>query len=168
MEELPTGLTEFPGIGANFAEAGLQPPESLILGDAMGLLPQSGSDQAHPLPDFSGGRYRSIDAIVTDPPYGNMEGRGGAYLPLGERVAGLVAIASYRLKVGGRLVFLLPVRAGSEPPELVRPDGCMRIEAVRRNPVSIRMDRLVVVMTKTRNVVPEDLELPACIEDAYP
>lgn len=42
-----------------------------------------------------------------------MEGRGELYLPLEDRIAGLLSIAAYRLRVGGRLVFLLPVVAGA-------------------------------------------------------
>jgi len=42
----------------------------------------------------------------------------------------LVAIAAYRLRVGGRLVFLIPVPAGGDCPPLMANGGCMRVAAV--------------------------------------
>jgi hypothetical protein len=249
-QPLLPSITSFPGIAANFAQAGLPPPLALVLGDAMGLLPleptrdtsmdasldasadvswdtshdtsldtsmgtsrdasmDTSHDTSHDvlndaslddsrdaartaplaapldppldsfdasdcsslpaplLPDAPDGRWRNLDAIVTDPPYGNMEGRGEAFVPLGERVAGLVAIASYRLRVGGRLVFLLPVPGGGRCPPLVRPGGCMRVAAVQRNPVSIRFDRLVVVLEKTKPATRPDYHVSAGALELY-
>ena len=75
------------GIAANFEHAGLPPPERLLLGDAADidtLLPPADAD----------GRYRAFDAIVTDPPYGLMEGLGDLFVPLSERVRLLVGPAA--------------------------------------------------------------------------
>ena len=71
----------------------------------------------------------------------------------------LVAIAAYRLRVAGRLVFLLPVPACAECPPLVRGESCLRLVAVRRNLVSLKMDRLCVILEKTKEAVPADYQV---------
>ena len=56
------------GVRSNFAQASLPPPEALLVADATRLL---GGD------DLLGeDRYFKFDAIVTDPPYGLLEGLG--------------------------------------------------------------------------------------------
>ena len=38
-----------------------------------------------------------------------MEGLGAYYVPLGQRLTALLRLSARRLRLGGRLVFLLPV-----------------------------------------------------------
>jgi len=94
-----------------------------------------------------------FDAIVTDPPYGLMEAASHHphYMPLAQRLASLQRLASRRLKLGGRLVFLLPLPAGSEAREALPEAGLLRslrVESISRQPMSVRMHRLLVTMEK--------------------
>ena len=97
-------------------------------------------------------RHARFDAIVTDPPYGLMEGLGRYYLPLGQRLTALLRLASRRLRVGGRLVFLLPVPADADAaealPSHLPTSRCLQIERVSRQRLSLRMHRLLCTMVK--------------------
>ena len=133
------------GILANFEQVGLPPPEALVLGD-MGQLDEL-------LPATPGGRLERFDAIVTDPPYGLMEGLGRFYLPLGQRLTALLRLASRRLRIGGRLVFLLPVPADADESAALPSHGlptsrCLAIESISRQRLSLRMHRLLCTMVK--------------------
>ena len=88
------------GVRDNFEREGLEPPERLVVGDATELI------SGELLGEES--RFSAFDAVITDPPYGVMEGLGALYLPLPLRVRTLLQLAATRLKTGGRLVFLLP------------------------------------------------------------
>ena len=140
-------------IGRNFEERGLPPPELLLTADAAGLV------SGDVLPAEPGSRYASFDAIVTDPPYGIMEGLGSLYVPLPQRVRILLQIAAARLKVGGRLAFLLPVPAATAQPPLPHMD-CLRLEGTSRQPISQRMHRLLVTMVKVAPPSDADLRPP--------
>ena len=91
-------------------------------------------------------------AIVTDPPYGLMEGLGPFYLPLSQRLTALLRLASRRLRVGGRLVFLLPLPAAADAADALPPtlptSRCLAVETVARQRLSRRMHRLLVTMVK--------------------
>ena len=133
-----------PGILANFEQVGLPAPEALVLGD-MGQLERL-------LPATPGARLERFDAIVTDPPYGLMEGLGRYYLPLGQRLTALLRLASRRLRLGGRLVFLLPVPADADAaealPAQLPTSRCLAIERISRQRLSMRMHRLLCTMVK--------------------
>ena len=108
------------GIWRNFEHAGLPPPEQLLCGDSAkldALLPPEAAPVTTPIatsqttpegedaPDAAdAARFARFDAIITDPPYGLMEGLGSIYVPLGRRVTMLLQLAVRRLRVGGRLV----------------------------------------------------------------
>ena len=147
------------GVERNFAQRGLPPPELLLTADAAGLVTGA------VLPAALGSRYANFDAIVTDPPYGIMEGLGALYVPLPERVRLLLQIAAARLKCGGRLVFLLPVPANTALPPLPHMD-CLRLEATSRQPISMRMHRLLVTMVKVSPPSDADLRPVAVAADA--
>jgi tRNA G10 N-methylase Trm11 len=148
---------ELGGVAHNFEQLGLPPPELLLTADAAGLV--DGTVLGAP----PGSRYASFDAVVTDPPYGIMEGLGALYVPLPQRVRLVLQIAAARLRVGGRLVFLLPVPAEATRPPL--PDlDCLRLEGTSRQPISLRMHRLLVTMVKVRPPSTRDLGA-ACAED---
>lgn len=159
-ERVLRGGKDGEGIRHNFEHAGLPPPELLLHGDAENLdellegaaAANVAGDAA--TADASGGAYDRFDAIVTDPPYGLMEGLGALYRPLRERLSSLLCLAARRLRVGGRLVFLLPLPASapslsalplSELPPLTR---CLELESTSRQRVSLRMHRLMVTMRK--------------------
>jgi tRNA G10 N-methylase Trm11 len=136
------------GIATNFAEGGLPPPECLLLGDMASfdalLTAASGADKA--------AANIAFDAIVTDPPYGLMEGLGALYVPLGQRLTSLLRLASRRLKLGGRLVFLLPLPAGADVaqalPDTLPTARCLSLERISRQRLSQRLHRLLVTMVK--------------------
>ena len=142
------------GIRSNFDDASLSPPELLLLGDASrldapDLLPQTDPQSGVPSP------YARFDAIITDPPYGLMEGLGSFYMPLHERLDALLRLSARRLRLGGRLVFLLPIPSGADALDALHPDGkeppaerCLELEAVCRQRMSLRMHRLMVTMRK--------------------
>lgn len=141
-----------PGIARNFAEAGLDPPERLVHADMAQL-------DRRLLPEA---RYYAFDALVTDPPYGLMEGLGDFYLPLSRRLTALLRLACARLRVGGRLVFLLPVPPTADE-ACVMPDTlpCARwlaVERVARQKLTLRMHRLMVTMVKVREFEEESYE----------
>jgi tRNA G10 N-methylase Trm11 len=103
----------------NFVEAGLREPKALL------TLDVGAADAAERLLDANGGQ--PYDALVCDPPYGRREFQGGAERWTGEprhsvgaaamggTVRTLLALARHTLAPGGRLVFLVPVRAPSDP-----------------------------------------------------
>ena len=205
------------GIATNFKAAGLSPPETLLLGDAG----QIGSAELLPPSDE---RYARFDAIVTDPPYGVMEGLGRLHMPLRERLLSLLCLAARRLRIGGRLVFLLPIPAGSSaqdalcldalpptrspptlnltrtlalaliptlpplspspspslspppsplrlpPPSLPSSPSpslrrCLELEAISRQPLSLRMHRLMVTLRKAAEPRSEDEAYPSFAVD---
>ena len=98
-----------------------------------------------------------------------MEGLGAQFVPWPERVRTLANIAAARLRVGGRLVFLMPVEAadikgraaadgrgvetgggGVRAPPL--PPGmptCLSVESISWEVLSLKMDRALVTMVKT-------------------
>jgi SAM-dependent methyltransferase len=140
------------GVLSNFETAGLALPERLVHGDASCLdapevLPAVDAATGEPSP------HASFDAIVTDPPYGLMEGLGSFYMPLQERLGTLLRLAARRLRMGGRLVFLLPLPAGAPSLEALYPNGvrpptsrCLELETICRQRMSLRMHRLMVTM----------------------
>lgn len=133
------------GIDANFEAARLPPPTALLLGDS--------ADLDALLPPTAGSQFERFDAIVTDPPYGLMEGLGELFQPLPERIDGLLTLATRRLRVGGRLVFLLPLPAEADAAEALGPHAhahsdCLALDGLARHAVSLRMHRLLVTMTK--------------------
>ncbi len=132
------------GIMRNFDAARVTRPEVLACGDAAEVL-ASGE-----LSGSAGATYERFDAIVTDPPYGLMEGLGGAYLPLAQRLDQLLGFASRRLRLGGRLVFLLPLPHDAQPSELtvLHNSPCLELEQISRQNVSARMHRLLCTMRK--------------------
>ena len=131
-------------IATNFAERGLPPPEALLHGD------MASADVL--LPPEPGGRYERFDAIVTDPPYGLMEGLGPYYLPLGQRLASLLRLSCRRLRLGGRLVFLLPLPAHADADEAMPVDlptsRCLLVERISRQRLSLRLHRLLITLVK--------------------
>ena len=142
------------GIHDNFEAAGLEPPAKLLLGDIASL------DEDHMLPPTRGARFEKFDAIVTDPPYGLMEGLGELFVPLHERLLTLLRLAARRLRLGGRLVFLLPLPAGADAADALPPglptSRCLAIEATSRQRVSLKMDRLMVTMVKVNEPTSEE------------
>ena len=137
-------------IADNFAAAGLAPP-TLVRADAAAVL----AGEALPAEDVG-----AFDAIVTDPPYGVMEGLGSTYLPMRERVHQLLQIAATRLRVGGRLVFLLPVPAEAAGlPPLPQLPSCLALEraACARQPLSTRMHRWMLTLEKVGEPTEADL-----------
>ncbi|KAL1521318.1 hypothetical protein AB1Y20_020985 [Prymnesium parvum] len=142
------------GVYANFEQAGLPPPVELIVSDAGLLL----HDQI-----LTDGRYYEFDAIVTDPPYGLLEGLGALYVPLSLRIETLMAIAAHRLRVGGLLVFLLPVPAEDKEPTLPHSD-CMELVSLSRQPMTLRIHRYLVTMRKTTRPSDNDIRAPSCAE----
>ena len=145
------------GIERNFEEAGLCPPPDLIVGDMADI------DTLLPLtPGTPGSQCATFDAIVTDPPYGLMEGLGPFYQPLRERLTQLLALACRRLRVGGRLVFLLPlppsVRAADAFPSQGLPTSrWLQVETVSRQHLSQRMHRLMVTVVKVAEPPADEL-----------
>ena len=137
------------GISANFDAAGLTRPAQLVLGDMASFDEQ--------VPPTAGSRFARLDAIVTDPPYGLMEGLGPYYLPLGQRLTLLLRLACRRLRLGGRLVFLLPLPAHAEAakalPDTLPTSRCLAIERISRQRLSLRMHRLMVTMVKVAEPV---------------
>ncbi len=125
-------------IAATFRDHALRPPR-LALADAARLA------------CLHGGGVR-FDAIVTDPPYGVMEGLGARFVPTSERVRTLARIAAARLRVGGRLVFLMPFeRENGALPELpLELPRCLELESLSHEPISKRLGRALVAMVKTR------------------
>jgi hypothetical protein len=98
---------------------------------------------------------------VTDPPYGLMEGLGSYYVPLAQRLTNLLALALLRLRLGGRLVFLLPVPANALEADVL-PDSLptsrwLHVESICRQRLSMRLHRLLVTMVKIADVEPSDL-----------
>uniref|UniRef100_A0A6U8R752 Uncharacterized protein n=1 Tax=Emiliania huxleyi TaxID=2903 RepID=A0A6U8R752_EMIHU len=163
-------------IRANFAAAGLPPPARLLLADAAELLPRGGAaadgkgddgaadgDHVAELPAGLG--LRDFDAIVTDPPYGIMEGAGELYQPLPARCAMLLRLAAARLRVGGRLVFLLPVPAECAAPALP-PSDCLVLESASRHAVSARMHRYLLTLRKAREASAADVGEARVLEAA--
>jgi SAM-dependent methyltransferase len=150
------------GILINFETAGLPVPERLVLGDASRLdtpdvLPPLDAATGQPTP------HATFDAIVTDPPYGLMEGLGTYYMPLHERLGALLRLAARRLRVGGRLVFLLPLPASAPALDALQPNGvvpptsrCLELETICRHVVSLRMHRLMVTMHKVAEPTTEE------------
>jgi hypothetical protein len=136
------------------------------------LAPAEGSGEPPPL------AHGSVDAIVTDPPYGNMVlGKGAlAYAPSAERDAGwrrlaageelsalapLLALGALALRAGGRLVFLAPAPVSvRDVSELLPADFCdgadvagggggrLRIESAVRMPFTAKQDRWLVQMRR--------------------
>ena len=134
------------GIAANFEAAGLYPPSTLIVGDMADI------DQL--LPPVQGSAFKAFDAIVTDPPYGLMEGLGSFYQPLSRRLTQLLCLACRRLRTGGRLVFLLPLPP-TTPSEQAMPSRSLpssellTVETITRQRLSPRMHRLMVTLVKS-------------------
>ena len=107
--------------------------------------------------------YARFDAIVTDPPYGLMEGLGSFYMPLHERLDTLLRLSARRLRLGGRLVFLLPIPSASSSLDALFPNGkqpptsrCLELETVCRQRMSLRMHRLMLTMRKVAEPQSED------------
>lgn len=139
-----------------FSQAGLPAPEHLILGDMerfddlMSAAAVLGSSSSSLDQRFSLDAEQRLDAIVTDPPYGLMEGLGKFCRPLSQRLTSLLDLASRRLRVGGRLVFLLPVPASVDE-SAAMPSGlieALRLESISRQRLSPRMHRLMITMVK--------------------
>lgn len=149
----------------NFVEAGLREPTALL------CLDVGADDAADRLLDANGGN--PYDALVCDPPYGRREFQGGTERWAGERshavgavamggtVRTLLALAGQTLAPGGRLVFLVPVRAPSDPnkpgrdqlEELVTAEGRPRGLALTHLGVEVLhrgLHRAVVVMDRER------------------
>lgn len=132
------------GITLNFETVGLAPPTALLLGNMSEFETHMGqSARAWP---------STFDAIVTDPPYGLMEGRGPYFVPLGQRFTALLHLACRRLRHGGRLVFLLPIPSGAETDAVMLDrlptSQCLAVERIIRQPLSLRMHRLLVTLVK--------------------
>ena len=139
-----------PGIELNFREADLEPPAKLIRGD------MAESEQL-----TAGSPYSRFDAIVTDPPYGLMEGLGPYYRPLSRRLTELLFLGCQRLRIGGRLVFLLPVPSSVHEDDAIPRRGlptarCLAVETIARQRLS-NTDRLLVTMVKVSE--PAEVEL---------
>lgn len=130
-----------PGIELNFREADLEPPAKLIWGD-MAEIEQL----------TAGSPYSRFDAIVTDPPYGLMEGLGPYYRLLSRRLTELLFLGCQRLRIGGRLVFLLPVPSSVHEDDAIPRRGlptarCLEVETIARQRLA-NTDRLLVTMVK--------------------
>jgi putative methyltransferase (TIGR01177 family) len=95
----------------NFAHLGVA-PESIVVGDA-GEVEWTGT---------------TIDALVTDPPYGRASGTGGE--PAAAVVARVVPRWAERVREGGRVVLVVP---GGEDP--------LAAPWVRRTSISVRVHR---------------------------
>ena len=139
-----------PGIALNFREADLEPPAKLIRGD------MAESEQL-----TAGSPYSRFDAIVTDPPYGLMEGLGPYYRPLSRRLTELLFLGCQRLRIGGRLVFLLPVPSSVHEDEAIPRRGlptarCLEVETVARQRLA-NTDRLLITLVKVSE--PAEVEL---------
>ena len=139
-----------PGIELNFREADLEPPAKLIRGD------MAESEQL-----TAGSPYSRFDAIVTDPPYGLMEGLGPYYRPLSRRLTELLFLGCQRLRIGGRLVFLLPVPSSVHEDEAIPRRGlptesCLEVETVARQRLA-NTDRLLITLVKVSE--PAEVEL---------
>ena len=139
-----------PGIELNFRQADLEPPAKLFLGD-MAEIEQL----------TAGSSYSRFDAIVTDPPYGLMEGLGQHYRPLRRRLTELLFLGCQRLRVGGRLVFLLPLPSSVHEDEAIPRRGlptarCLEVETVARQRLA-NTDRLLVTLVKVSE--PAEVEL---------
>lgn len=133
------------GIHLNFKEAGLGPQPDLIVGDLADL-----DRLLKPTPDS---QCATFDAIVTDPPYGLMEGLGPFYQPLSQRLTELLFLACRRLRVGGRLVFLLPLPPSVDAADAIPRHGLptlrwLQVDTVSRQHLSRRMHRLMVTLVK--------------------
>ena len=99
----------------NFDEAGLVPPRALL------ALDVGAEEAAACLRGANGGR--DYDALVCDPPYGRREFQHGdrawrgelafkvSEAALASTLDNLIRLAADTLRSGGRLVFLVPVRA---------------------------------------------------------
>lgn len=139
-----------PGIQRNFLEANLEPPAKLIRGDMAEIEHLT-----------AGSLYSRFDAIVTDPPYGLMEGLGLHYRPLSRRLTELLFLGCQRLRVGGRLVFLLPVPSSVSEDDAIPRRGlptarCLEVETVARQRLA-NTDRLLVTLVKISE--PAEVEL---------
>ena len=142
-----------PGIVLNFREAGLEPPARMVLGD----MAEVGDQLCEEL--------ERVDAIVTDPPYGLMEGRGALYRPLSTRLTELLILSCRHLRIGGRLVFLLPIPASVDEASSGFATGggrrlptaaWLEVEAVARQRLA-HTDRLMATLVKVKE--PEQDEL---------
>ncbi|XP_043199074.1 tRNA (guanine(10)-N2)-methyltransferase homolog isoform X1 [Amphibalanus amphitrite] len=93
----------------------------------------------------------TVDAIVTDPPYGIREVSQAGYCA-GALFADLLQLAAERLTLGGRLVFWLPVaRAEYAADQLPRHD-CLRLVANSEQPLTSRASRRLITMEKWREL----------------
>ncbi|EOD31017.1 hypothetical protein EMIHUDRAFT_203087 [Emiliania huxleyi CCMP1516] len=81
---------------------------------------------------------------------------GELYQPLPARCAMLLRLAAARLRVGGRLVFLLPVPAECAAPALP-PSDCLVLESASRHAVSARMHRYLLTLRKAREASAADV-----------
>jgi len=153
---------------SNFAQYGLRPPELIRSDNSL----------------FSG-HFRTLalyDAVVCDPPYGIRAGarqsgsRREVVAPVPEHMRAdhipqtrpyatkavmndLLKVAARALKVGGRLVYLLPVDISPEagPEEGVLPTHrCLDLVCVRDQKLNSKLIRKMVVMRKGRE--PEEGE----------
>ena len=147
-----------PGIQLNFREANLEPPEYLFQGDMVEI--------EHLM---AGSPFSRFDAIVTDPPYGLMEGLGPHYRPLSMRLTELFFLACKRLRVGGRLVFLLPIPSSIDAHDIIPPDlptsSCLEVETIARQRLT-NTDRLLVTLVKV-HVPGEELGTPGDAADEW-
>eukprot|EP01041_Mallomonas_annulata_P007349 gene7349-15000_t len=92
-----------------------------------------------------------LDAIVTDPPFGRREKAMGATsdLPLGNNritSSALLALAGYRLRVGGRLVFWLPTDGFVSEEEVLVLLAAMRTEG------GVMAERLTLYRTRAQHL----------------
>ena len=95
-----------------------------------------------------------------------MEGLGKQYLPLQERLEMLLDLSAKRLKIDGRLVCLLPLPAAADAEEVLPlsrlPSASipLKLERVSRQPLSLRMHRLMLTLVKVAepsNVVEQEV-----------
>jgi len=77
----------------------------------------------------------------------------------------LLRLAAARLRVGGRLVFLLPVPAECAAPALP-PSDCLVLESASRHAVSARMHRYLLTLRKAREASAADVGEARVLEAA--
>ena len=152
------------GIVQTFVEYGLPPPIDRIHGD-------SGAHLRFLRSPRGGGGEALFDVILTDPPYGIRERPSEvddaalltrampaehlvdhvprcALAALEQILSDLFSLAAATLRVGGRLVFLLPC---TEPfaASLLPPHEGLQLESACEQPMAARWSRWCVVMVRT-------------------